>query len=378
MSILGIHFRLKIGASVPEIAPLKLNEALQSVEVTHNYEGRSAFQLSFQIGRGLFDLFDYALVSEDSILQPFKRVQLIVYFGLDKQVLMDGIITNRQLAPSDEPGASTLTITGEDVSLMMDLEQRSDQNVNMDDRAIVEAILKKYGDYKFQPNLPKGEISVINPAPEKDDKKTSQPTGVTDLAFIKTLAQRYGFITYVRPGEDEGINEFFWGQPDREGEQQEDLLVNMGPQSNVSSISFSYNGLAPTAVRFTHKDGGPDTVKDARLKPAFVKRPARPMRIEFMDGTEKLTKDEATKKAQGMVDKASQEVVTASGELNALRYGGMLQPHGRVNVRGVGYSYDGTYYVKSVTHSINIRQGTYRQSFSLTREGEGQKVGFFG
>jgi hypothetical protein len=35
----------------------------------------------------------------------------------------------------------------------------------------------------------------------------------------------------------------------------------------------------------------------------------------------------------------------------------------------VGFSYDGFYYVKEVTHSIQL--GQYKQRFTLTREGRG-------
>jgi hypothetical protein len=68
-----------------------------------------------------------------------------------------------------------------------------------------------------------------------------------------------------------------------------------------------------------------------------------------------------------------QAVVTASGELDALRYGRILRPRGLVDVRGVGHSYDGTYYVQGVTHSIDIRSGAYKQNFTLTREGLGTR-----
>jgi hypothetical protein len=42
-----------------------------------------------------------------------------------------------------------------------------------------------------------------------------------------------------------------------------------------------------------------------------------------------------------------------------------------VDVRGVGKSYDGTYYVSQVTH--RIKRGEYKQTFTLTREGRGSK-----
>ena len=38
-----------------------------------------------------------------------------------------------------------------------------------------------------------------------------------------------------------------------------------------------------------------------------------------------------------------------------------------MSVRGAGVSYDGFYYVTSVTH--NIKRGEYKQSFQLARDG---------
>jgi hypothetical protein len=61
----------------------------------------------------------------------------------------------------------------------------------------------------------------------------------------------------------------------------------------------------------------------------------------------------------------SADVVTGSGQLNVLRYGRVLKPRQLVAVRGAGLTYDGYYYVKSVTH--NVKRGEYKQSFSLSR-----------
>jgi hypothetical protein len=63
------------------------------------------------------------------------------------------------------------------------------------------------------------------------------------------------------------------------------------------------------------------------------------------------------------------EVVMANGDLDALNYGDLLTPRGLVGLRGVGYQYDGLYYVKNVSHSL--QSGNYRQRFTLSREGVG-------
>lgn len=96
----------------------------------------------------------------------------------------------------------------------------------------------------------------------------------------------------------------------------------------------------------------------------------------FLGGTDGLNDAQRRARAQGMVDNSMDEVVTATGDLDALRYGRILKPRGLVDLRGAGESYDGTYYVKKVTHNIDIRKGEYKQSFTLTREGLGTLTPF--
>ena len=78
---------------------------------------------------------------------------------------------------------------------------------------------------------------------------------------------------------------------------------------------------------------------------------------------------QAFSRAQGKTDSSVDNVATASGELDVLRYGSILWPRSLVGLRGAGYSYDGFWYVKRVTHKI--KKGEYKQSFTLSREGMG-------
>jgi len=63
--------------------------------------------------------------------------------------------------------------------------------------------------------------------------------------------------------------------------------------------------------------------------------------------------------------------VTAEGELDTVRYGHVLRARSLVGVRGAGFTYNGLYYVRRVTHSIDVQQSSYSQRFSLAREGTG-------
>ena len=52
------------------------------------------------------------------------RVVIIATVGGIPNVLMDGLVTRQEITPSNEPGQSTLTVTGEDLSVAMGLIQK--------------------------------------------------------------------------------------------------------------------------------------------------------------------------------------------------------------------------------------------------------------
>src|SRR4029078_13540555 len=54
---------------------------------------------------------------------PGIRVLIIVTINGIPNVLMDGIITRQEGDPSTDAGKSTFTVTGEDLSVMMDIVQ---------------------------------------------------------------------------------------------------------------------------------------------------------------------------------------------------------------------------------------------------------------
>ena len=401
MSLLGINLALLIGQRIALPAPLMLIEALSRVEVTHNDHERSGFQLTFQVGRsGPLDLVDYKQFVNPMLLKPFNRVVIVIHFRLLPQVLMDGVITNIQLSPGDKPGSSTLTVTGEDLSILMDRD--NDKNTpwpSLGDDNIVRLIVAKYGQYAIVP-------MVSTPPSTNIDSPTKhiRVQQTSDLEYIKCLASRQGFVFYIEPGPLPNMSTAYWGSPKRTGQPQKALSVNMGPDTNVESINFDYNALGPTLIVGKIQDS--QTNKATPIRTAVSTRPplasqsalvanqpnVRHSRLPVtredarrqaeMSRTNDaqtvgcnasdisgLDQARATARAQAMVDASTDNVVTATGELNALAYATFLRARGRVGLRGAGRSYDGDYYVKSVTHSIS--KGEYKQRFTLTREGTG-------
>jgi len=366
MILLGTRLTLLIGPTIPVPAPPSFLEALENVTVTHSDQGRSGFQITFRAGRSSSDILDYALLSSP-LLRPFNRVVLVVTFGAIPQVLMDGMITDQQFSPSNQPGASTLTVTGEDVSIMMDLEEKSVEHPAQPEAIIALKLIASYAQY--------GLISLVIPPPSIDVPLPNERIPVqqgTDLEYLQQIAERFGYVFYVTPGPAPLTNTAYWGPPIRVGVPQRAISVNMGPNTNAEISNSRYDSLALTFVTGRVQDRRLNEAVPvqtfASTRPPLVSQPAwatqpqvrtRQFRQSGVDTMQAFTR------AQAETDASTDQVVELTGELDASRYEALLQPRALVGVRGVGYSYDGIYYVKRVTH--NIRKGEYRQNFTLTR-----------
>jgi hypothetical protein len=372
VSFLGVRLTLLIGPTVPIPAPPFLVRNLESVQVTHTDEGRSGFQISFLSGRsGPQDLVEDPLLLSP-LLRTFNRVILIVTFNVRPRVLMDGIITNQELAPGDQPGTTRVTVTGEDVSVMMDMEDRSAEHPAQPDMAIVSKLILRYASYGLVPKVvpPK----VIDPPTPVERIPVQQ---CTDLGYIEKLGRRNGHVFYVSPGPAPGVNQAYWGPPQRISVPQKALSVNFGSSTNVDSISFNLDALAPELVEGSVQDHRTNQNLPVRtfasLRPPLSAMPSwlvsfpKTRVSRFREVTPSAAS--AFGRAQSRTDLSTDRTVTATGKLDAARYGDILEARGTVGLRGAGWSYDGLYYVKKVTHSL--RHNEYSQEFTLTRDGLG-------
>lgn len=362
---------LLIGPTLALPAPPPLTEALERVEVTQSDSGRSGFQLGFRVERvGPLGLLDYGLLASP-LLRPFNRVIITLTFGALPRVLFDGVITNQQLSPDPGGGRPALTVTGEDVSVMMDLEERSIEHVGLPDAAIAAKIIAGYFQYGLIP-------AVVQP-PAIDVPLPIERVPVqqgTDLAYLEELAARHDHRFFVTPGPAPGTNLAYWGPPMRLDIPQRALTVRMGGESNVTSIDFQHDALAPETVAGQVQDrmtnAGMPVLALAPLRVPLSLQPAWLVQQPNVRRTQLrvsgLSYTQAVGRAQARADAAS-DAVTAEGELDGVRYGDALRARGIVGVRGAGTSYDGLYYVSRVTHVIE--RGSFRSRFSLSREGVG-------
>jgi hypothetical protein len=373
VSIASIRLTLWLGPAVPTPAPSEIMAAVQSVEVNQQ-DQTSGFQIALRARRAPGFAPDYALVSSP-LLQPGSRVVIMVTIGAAPRVLMDGVITHQQLVP-DPSGETMLTVTGEDISVMMDLFELPMEYPGMGDTEIALAVLAKYAALGVIPQVLPTPTSMVSLPIESIPQQSG-----TDRAYLHSLAARHGFLFFVRPAQAPLVNTAYWGPLNRIGLPQKTLNVDLGPATNVEGIQFSYDALAPLQIFGAVSDEDLESVipvltfASSRLPP-LSRRPAlifnQPFVRKSMLDYQGSSWIEAQAQAQSITDQSTDNVVTANGRLNVLRYGDILTAPGLVGLRGAGNSYDGLYYVRSVSHQISL--GQYTQSFSLAREGVGSLV----
>jgi hypothetical protein len=360
----NLQLMLLMGPMVPVPVPAALMDAVQTVQVTVPSTGASGFQVTFAVStRSVIT----TTLLPTGFFDPSIRVVLVAVVGGVPTVLVDGVITRQELTPADEPGASTLTITGEDLSLVMDLRHEDSCYPAMPRNVRVTVICAKYASWGI---VPLAVPPVFTDAPSPVDLIPVQSS--TDLAYIKALAAEVGYVFYLQPGPAPGMNIAYWGPQMRVGLVQRALTVGMGAATNVESLSFSYDGLSRTQYRVTFTE--PNTkigidvpVPDVSLlHPPLAARPAVALREEPLPDASGRKVSELLLLGLGRSSQAT-DAITGQGRLDVLRYGGVLRSRELVAVRGAGLAYDGLYYVNSVTH--DIKRGEYKQGFSLSRDG---------
>jgi hypothetical protein len=362
----GVHLTLMIGPAVPLPVPREVLDALTSVTVNTGGDAPGGFQLTFTLSTDspLHTLF---LVSAGAPI-PLVRVVLVATVNGTPEVLMDGVMTNHQVTAGGEGGQATLTVTGEDLSRVMDyIDFSGIPYPAMPPEVRVLAILAKYAVFGVVPMV---IPSVLVDVPIPVDRIPLQQG--KDLAYVRGLADEVGYVFYVEPGPVPGVSTAYWGPEIKVGVPQPALNVDFDVHTNVESFSPTYvsDRKAMPAILIQNqatKAPIPIPIPDITpLNPPLGIVKPFPTGLDFIEGTAKLSPIRAA--AIGLAKAAkSSDAVSATGTLDVLRYGRILRARQLVGVRGAGLAFDGLYYVKSVSHEL--KRGSYKQSFTLSRNG---------
>lgn len=371
----SIQLGVRIGEGFPGPAPAYLMRALRKVEVTQQDSAPCGFQLTFLaevVSAGaIFDLVG------DSLLAPFNRVLLRVSAGGPPVTLIDGFITHHQYMPGNGPDDTMFVVTGEDISVVMDLIDYSREFPAMPDAATVATVLAPWLALGIAPTIIPSATSLIpvDYVPQQRE---------TDRALLQRLAQANGNVFFVSPLGVVYTNEAYWGPPPRFMPPSAVLDVAVGAASTVDSFSAEYNALAPEtyfgeSIETTVEPYEPvpiATFTSTRFPP-LAAQPAlsqSPLARRILWRDDQLEPIEAMLQAQSRTNVSTDSVATVNCSFAPARLGSVVNAPGVVGVRGTGQAYDGLYYLKSASHQISLLADAgwdYTQRLTMTREGTG-------
>ncbi|HME21279.1 MAG TPA: hypothetical protein VKI44_07985 [Acetobacteraceae bacterium] len=367
----GFYLTLMMGGFKATPVPGAVIDALQSVQVTTTMGSQGGFQLKFSFGK----VSPLATLLSSGFFDPRQRVIIAVTVNGSTEVLMDGIITKQDLTPSSAAGKSTFTVTGLDLTALMDfIDLTGIPYPAIPVFLVVELILAKYLVLGVKPIALPPILSLINNPLQQIPKQIG-----TDYAYIQQLGQAVGAVFYLDPGPTPGSSLAYWG-PDLTrmfGGTQPAISIDFDGSTTLDQLSFAYDGTLATNYLVTiiePNTGLPIPIPVPSIDALRASQAAHaPTPLKYTQLTPIANKDpiRAALAALGALFETA-DVVTASGQLDVLRYGRVFKARQLCAVRGGGSYYDGLYYVKSVTHEI--KRGEYKQSFTLARGGTGSSV----
>src|SRR5262245_24001294 len=114
----SVQLTLLMGPIIPVAVPRVVLDSLSEVEVRVDDIEQSGFQLVFSIDKQSPLQILFLLTGGMPLL--FMRCVLVATVNGVANVLIDGVITNNQIAPGDKGSNSTLTLFGKDLTAVMD------------------------------------------------------------------------------------------------------------------------------------------------------------------------------------------------------------------------------------------------------------------
>ncbi|MFO1139878.1 MAG: hypothetical protein U1E41_12480 [Paracoccus sp. (in: a-proteobacteria)] len=371
--LIGVRLTLLAGPGIPRPLPAPLMARLVSAEVAISDREVSGFELVFDAIRAAALAGLYPIMAEPA-LRPGARVVMTATLGILPAVLMDGIIETAEFRPPQSGSSARLHLRGKDLSFAMDREERETSHPAQGPGEIAMMILLRYAQYGIIPMVIP-PLTADRPSPTE---RVPMQRG-TDFAYLTELAAAHDRIFTVIPGPVPMTSTAYWGPPPRVGVPQRAITTDMGPDSNVSGLSFENAAGDAAEVSGRVQDSASGQAIPVRstvaLRPPLATMPSiasrATVRMNLFRTEGAPSAVQAMGEAQAQSD-ATTDTVRVTGELDTARYGGVLAPRGLVGLRGAGLDHDGLYYVQSNVHKIS--RGAWTQSFTLNREGTGTTV----
>jgi phage protein D len=341
----------------------ELLESVQSIEVEDNAEQADMLRLrlatAVERDGGRWSVLDAALFTRLTNV----RVGTKVGSGA-AEPLIDAYVIDLRASFSSEPGRSSVEIVAMDGSAKLQMKEEVRRWPDQSDSQIASAIFSEAG----------LSADVEDTQPVRSSRHTTTIQRGNPLRFLRHLAERNGFETFVEVGADgRGVGHFH--APRLQEEPQGVLNVNMGSDTNIDGFSARNDLIGPTAAKANGYDAAnrkdqPVDAQSAQQKPLGSQSTvggSSPRQV-LLSNTGLSESGELQTATQAVVDRSAMSL-SAEGTVYGGDYPAVIKAKRPILVRGAGQEFSGTWYVTRVLHTLGDEG--YAQRLSLRRNASG-------
>lgn len=355
-------FQIRLGFA-PLPAPLL--RALEGIEVECSVDRASILRLRFRLRRNFMGDLDPPIID---IFRPNLPVSVAVAAGLPiPEVLLNGYVREvRQNAAGAREGTTAEVVALDATATTMNLVEQPMPHPNLDPATIASIIFGRYAIRPFP----------LPTAPTRTALDTTTIQRGTDARMLREMARALAYECYLQPDPITGLDIGHFHPPLTSLPQQGVLSVDFGTATNLQDFTTGYDGLAATSAISVGVDPSTGVPMPAPamasaqppegLEPTLFR--AIPPPVTRPTARDAANPAELFRQNQAIVDRSSRSL-TASGRVDAIKYGRVLRPGLPVLVRGAGRAMSGKWYVTAVNHSISTAAWT--QSFQASRNAVG-------
>lgn len=346
-----------------------LLELLTRLEVRESDSDATVAALRFVLGRkptGEFSPLD------DGVFQPLSALTVALAApGGELEQLFSGYVTHVRPHFEALPASCYVEVLAMDAAVLLDAEERVAAYPDATDAEAAEDIFGRYG-IAFS-----GDST---PARHEERRQLLVQRG-TDWDFVRQLARRNGFCCYLEPDSRTGMVKAHFGRRALEGAPQPELaarsdasnlawldlqLVGTGP------VRWSGAAIDPLAKRLLRTEGNP--AAKPMGKQALADQVEEGLSSTRAQTASRLLREppplDAALQSMGTgATDAALLAVEARGQVDCALYQSLLRARRPVLLRGVGRTFAGAYYVRTVRTTLD--GGAITQGFVALRNATG-------
>ena len=338
------------------------------LEIEENVDMPGAFRVSLPVK--VSSAGDYDTPS-DPRFGPLANVAVTAK-AADGQAhcLIDGYVLAQNVHLDAAAASSTLKISGQDASWLMNMAETVHEWADVTDGAAANTI---FGNYGFTPDAK--NLDDDSPAHTADTASLMQRA--SDAQFLRDLARRGGKLFRVFCTDTPGVRTGSFVTPSLDDDPAVTLILNPSDSANVGPLEISWDVMRPTTVSaeqllFTDSSGDPaggDTTDsglstlDARDLATFAGQP-----VSALLTTPAVDAGTVTQRAQAVL-RDSGWFVRCEGSTDTGRLGAIMRAGTVAQVNSAGSLHSGKYFIWSVHHHITAN--AHEMKFVLLRNAVG-------